>query len=42
MDYPYFISDYYMVKDMVSYNVQISSRFIYIDTLKAGVDYILE
>lgn len=42
LDYAHFIADYQMIHDFVSENVKLSARFIYLNVLKGGTDYLLE
>jgi hypothetical protein len=42
MKNPGIIADYFLISEFVSRNVQISSRSIFLNVLKGGVDYILK
>lgn len=42
LNYAHLISDYQMIHDFVSRNVKLSARFIYLNLLKGGTDYLLE
>ena len=39
---PQFIADYCMIKNLVSPKVRLSARFIYLETVKAGIDWLIE
>lgn len=40
--HPQFIADYCMIKNLVSPKVRLSARFIYLETVKAGIDWLVE
>ena len=42
MKYSGIVSDYFLINDFVSKNVEISSRSIFLNVLKGGVDYLLD
>jgi len=42
MNYEHFIADYQLIHDFVSANVKLSGRFIYLNALKGGADFLLE
>lgn len=42
MKYPYLIADYFLINDFVSKNVELSSRTIFLNVLKGGIDYLLD
>ena len=42
LNYAHLIADYQMIHDFVSRNVKLSARFIYLNLLKGGTDYLLE
>ena len=42
MHYPNIISDYFLVSDFVSQSVQLSSRAIFLNVLKGGIDFLLD
>ena len=38
---PQFIADYCMIKYLVSPKVRLSARFIYLETIKGGIDWLI-
>mmetsp|Transcript_9427 Transcript_9427/g.14437 ORF Transcript_9427/g.14437 Transcript_9427/m.14437 type:complete len:92 (+) Transcript_9427:2207-2482(+) len=42
MKYSGIVSDYFLINDFISKNVELSSRSIFLNVLKGGVDYLLE
>ena len=41
MKYPHIISEFFLIRDFISRNVELSSRSIFLNVLKGGIDYLL-
>jgi hypothetical protein len=41
MRYPSVVTEYFLVRDFLSKNVELSSRSIFLNVLKGGIDYLL-
>ena len=41
MRYPNVVTEYFLVRDFLSKNVELSSRSIFLNVLKGGIDYLL-
>ena len=41
MKYPYIISEFFIIQEFVSKHVSLSSRSIFLNVMKGGVDYLL-
>ena len=41
MKYPHIISEFFLIRDFISRNVELSSRSIFLNVLKGGIDFLL-
>jgi len=41
MRYPNIVSEFFLIRDFVSKHVELSSRSIFLNVLKGGIDYLL-